>query len=227
MVKQKSLVHPVLLKCCKLMWRQEDICFSPGGDHLKSDRKKMMLRLCLPQQHCQEFSKYCSKKVTAEGKDFYYFPEQTAVRDPYNLIQRLLSIIKFRKLCSQKGEAIKGTPSIHGGGDGPGIWNPAYRFEPLLWETKRTNHSSRSILVYVYIYIYIHTHPHMCTHTYTQIKDTHLHTFVYVYIHTYGVSVCIYVCIYKDIYIYMYKPPSGIGFHLSASEKSPDPYFQE
>lgn len=44
-----------------------------GGDHLKSDREEMMMGLCFPHQHCQEFSKYCNKKVTAEEKDFFFY----------------------------------------------------------------------------------------------------------------------------------------------------------
>lgn len=60
----------------------------------------MLFQLCLPHQHCQEFSKCCNNKDIAEGKDFYFsFQEQTAVQDPYSLIQRLLlSIIKLKKL---------------------------------------------------------------------------------------------------------------------------------
>lgn len=98
------------------MCKQKDICLPLGGDHLKSDKEKTVLWLCLPNQHYQEFSKHCSKKVIAEEMDFnVYFPEQTAVQDPYNIIQMLLSIIGLKKLHSQKGAATKGTPSIHEG----------------------------------------------------------------------------------------------------------------
>lgn len=72
MVKQKSsfISLPQPPKRLQAVVKKE-ICFQLGGDRLKSDREEIILGFCFLHQNCQGFSKYCNKKATAGGKDFF------------------------------------------------------------------------------------------------------------------------------------------------------------
>lgn len=93
------LVHPIFLKGCKLLSRKKS-AFSWEG-LLETYREEMMLGFCFPQQHCQGSSQYCNNYCGRKGF-FYFFPEQTVVQDPYNVIQRLLNTIKVMKLQTKR-----------------------------------------------------------------------------------------------------------------------------
>lgn len=61
----------------------------------------MMMGLCFPHQHCQEFSKYCNKKVTAEEKDFFFY-RQYCCAGSLQSDPRLLNITKLKKLQTKR-----------------------------------------------------------------------------------------------------------------------------
>lgn len=40
--------------------------------------------------------------IITAGKDLFFFPRQTVVQDPYNVIQRLLNTLKLKKLQTKR-----------------------------------------------------------------------------------------------------------------------------
>lgn len=167
------LVHPILLKGYKLLWRKKSAS-SWRETFQKVTGKRWCWGSVFPHQHCQGFSKYCNKEATAGGK-YFFFSRAGCCAGSLQCDPEAPQHHQVNKTADWKESSKR----LHvRAGDGPGIWNQTYHSEKLLWK-KRDLVNPQDQYWFICAYKNIYTHPatkYLYTH---QIKYIYLHVLIY------------------------------------------------